>query len=97
MIDLAALGPTALLPFILIGFAAQLVDGALGMAFGVICNMLLVAVMGVPQATGPARIHLVEMFTIGVSGLSPLLNRNIAWPRLFSPSVPALMYGVTGA
>ena len=36
MIDFAAIDFTALLPFILIGFAAQLVDGALGMAFGVI-------------------------------------------------------------
>jgi hypothetical protein len=40
----------ALLPFIAVGFAAQLVDGALGMAFGVISNTLLVAVMGVPPA-----------------------------------------------
>ena len=31
-----------LLPFIGVGFAAQLVDGALGMAFGVISNTLLV-------------------------------------------------------
>ena len=46
MFDLAVLDPSSLLPFILIGFAAQLVDGALGMAFGVICNTLLVA--GVP-------------------------------------------------
>ena len=36
-----------LLPFIAVGFAAQLVDGALGMAFGVISNTLLVGVMGV--------------------------------------------------
>ena len=55
MIDLAAIDFPALLPFILIGFAAQLVDGALGMAFGVICNTLLVAVLGVPPATASAR------------------------------------------
>src|SRR3546814_6383770 len=88
MIDLAALGPTALLPFILIGFAAQLVDGALGMAFGVICNTLLVAVMGVPPATASARIHIVEMFTTGVSGISHLLHRNIEWPLFFRLLVP---------
>ena len=39
-----------LLPFILVGFGAQIVDGALGMAFGVICNTLLVAVIGLPPA-----------------------------------------------
>ena len=35
-----------LLPFMLIGFAAQLIDGALGMAFGVISSTLMVGVMG---------------------------------------------------
>ena len=37
-----------LLPFIGVGFAAQLVDGALGMAFGVISNTLMVGVLGMP-------------------------------------------------
>ena len=37
----------AIWPYIAVGFAAQLVDGALGMAFGVICSTLLVSVMGV--------------------------------------------------
>ena len=44
---LSQLDVAGLLPFIAVGFGAQLVDGALGMAFGVICNTLLVAVMGV--------------------------------------------------
>src|SRR3546814_3093758 len=91
MIDLAALGPTALLPFILIGFAAQLVDGALGMAFGVICNTLLVAVMGVPPATASARIHIVEMFTTGVSGISHLLHRNIERSEEHTSELQSLM------
>ena len=45
--DLGGFDLAYLLPFIAVGFAAQLVDGALGMAFGVICNTLLVGVMGV--------------------------------------------------
>jgi len=40
----------SLLPYIAVGFAAQLVDGALGMAFGVISNALMVGVLGVPPA-----------------------------------------------
>ena len=40
----------AIAPFIAIGFAAQMVDGALGMAFGIISSTLLVSVMGVPPA-----------------------------------------------
>jgi len=97
MFDLAALDPTALLPFILIGFAAQLVDGALGMAFGVICNTLLVAVMGVPPATASARIHVVEVFTTAVSGISHLLHRNIEWSLFFRLLIPGLIGGITGA
>ena len=97
MFDLAALDPSALLPFILIGFAAQLVDGALGMAFGVICNTLLVAVMGVPPATASARIHVVEVFTTGVSGISHLLHRNIEWGLFLKLLIPGLIGGVSGA
>ena len=44
----------AVLPFVLIGFLAQLVDGALGMAFGVITNTLLVSVLGLPPARASA-------------------------------------------
>jgi uncharacterized protein len=97
MTDLAAIDFTALLPFILIGFAAQLVDGALGMAFGVICNTLLVAVLGVPPATASARIHVVEIFTTGASGLSHLFHRNIDWPLFWRLLIPGVIGGVLGA
>lgn len=97
MIDLAAIDIHALLPFILIGFAAQLVDGALGMAFGVICNTLLVAVMGVPPATASARIHVVEIFTTGVSGISHVLHGNIDWPLFWRLLIPGVVGGVLGA
>ncbi len=97
MIDFAAIDFTALLPFILIGFAAQLVDGALGMAFGVICNTLLVAVLGVPPATASARIHVVEIFTTGASGLSHLFHRNIDWPLFWRLLIPGVVGGILGA
>lgn len=97
MIDFAAIDLSALLPFILIGFAAQLVDGALGMAFGVICNTLLVAVLGVPPATASARIHVVEIFTTGASGLSHLFHRNIDWPLFWRLLIPGVVGGVLGA
>ena len=53
----------ALLPFIAIGFAAQLVDGALGMAFGVICNTLLVGVVGVAPAEASEHVQVGAEFT----------------------------------
>lgn len=97
MMEFAGIDFTALLPFILIGFAAQLVDGALGMAFGVICNTLLVAVLGVPPATASARIHVVEIFTTGASGLSHLFHRNIDWPLFWRLLIPGVIGGVLGA
>lgn len=86
-----------ILPFIAIGFAAQLVDGALGMAFGVITSTLLVGMLGVPPATASASVHLVECFTTGVSGISHTIHKNVNW-KLFSRLViPGIIGGVTGA
>lgn len=86
-----------LLPFIAVGFAAQMIDGALGMAFGVISQTLLVAVLGIPPASASASVHLVEMFTSGASGASHIWHKNIDW-GLFRRLVPfGIIGGVTGA
>ena len=85
-----------ILPFILVGFAAQLVDGALGMAFGVISTTLLVS-RGVDPAVASASVHAVEVFTTGASGISHTLHRNVNW-RLFRRIViPGIIGGVLGA
>lgn len=91
-VDLAAL-----MPFIAVGFAAQLVDGALGMAFGVICNTLLVGVLGVPPALASQRVHIVECFTTATSGISHLLHRNIDKRLFFRLLIPGVCGGVAGA
>lgn len=84
-------------PFIAIGFAAQMIDGALGMAFGVTTQTLLVSVMGVPPASASASVHLVELFTTGASGISHAWRRNVDW-GLFRRLVPfGVLGGVTGA
>lgn len=96
MLDLSSLTLADVLPFIAIGFAAQLVDGALGMAFGVISTTLLVS-LGVPPAAASAGVHTVESFTTGVSGASHILHRNVDW-RLFARLViPGVIGGVLGA
>lgn len=88
--------PSALLPFILVGFAAQLVDGALGMAFGVISSTILIS-LGVPPATASAGVHVVESFTTGASGVSHVYHRNVDW-RLFARLVvPGMIGGILGA
>jgi uncharacterized membrane protein YfcA len=85
-----------LLPFILIGFCAQLVDGALGMAFGAISSTLLIS-SGLPPAAASASVHIVESFTTGVSGISHSLMRNVDWRLLARLAIPGVIGGVLGA
>lgn len=79
------------LTFMLIGFLAQIVDGALGMAFGVLATTSLLAV-GVPPAVASAMTHVTECFTTAASGLSHLYHRNVDW-RLVVRLAPAGMLG----
>jgi uncharacterized membrane protein YfcA len=83
-------------PFIGIGFAAQLVDGALGMAFGVLSTTLLLS-LGVPPAAASAGVHTVETFTTGVSGISHILHRNVDWKLFARLAGSGVVGGVLGA
>ena len=85
-----------ILLFAAIGFLAQLVDGALGMAFGVISTTLLLS-LGVPPAKASAGVHTVETFTTGVSGISHILHRNVDWRLLARIAVPGMIGGALGA
>lgn len=87
----------ALLPYIAIGFAAQLVDGALGMAFGVISNTLMVGVLGVAPALASQRVHVVECFTTATSAISHLLHGNVDKSLFLRLLLPGIIGGVTGA
>ncbi len=94
--NFSALEIMDLLPFILVGLAAQIVDGALGMAFGVISSTLLGSVLGVPPAQVSASVHLAEIFTTGASGLSHAWFRNIDWRLFVRIAVPGVIGGVFG-
>ena len=99
MFDLSHFALGNFLVFIAIGFTAQLVDGALGMAFGVISTTLLIAMGSPPMnpAAASAAVHTVETFTTGVSGISHTAHRNVDW-RLFTRLViPGVIGGVLGA
>ncbi len=85
-----------LLPFIAVGFAAQMVDGALGMAFGVISNTLLLS-LGVPPAAASAGVHTVETFTTAVSGISHALHKNVNWKLFLRLMIPGVIGGALGA
>ncbi|MBA4041511.1 MAG: hypothetical protein C0474_06915 [Sphingobium sp.] len=87
----------SLLPFVAVGFLAQLIDGALGMAFGVVNSTLLVGVLGISPVAASASVHAVETFTTAASGLSHIAHRNVDW-RLFRRLViPGVIGGALGA
>ena len=97
MIDITTIDWHAIAPFIAIGFGAQLVDGALGMAFGIITNTLLISVLGMAPAQASARVHLVEVFTTAASGISHALHKNVDWKLFARLVIPGVIGGVTGA
>ncbi len=97
MIDFGVFDFYALLPFILVGFFAQLVDGALGMAFGVITNTMLVGFLGIPPAQASAKVHVVEVFTTAMSGLNHFFHGNIEWPLFWRLLIPGVVGGICGA
>ena len=82
--------------FILIGIGAQLVDGALGMAFGLVSSSVLLA-MGLPPAAVSASIHTAEVFTTGASGVSHLAAGNVDRRLFLRLALPGAVGGALGA
>jgi len=82
--------------FVLGGFIAQMIDGSLGMAYGVSASTFLMS-FGVSPAAASASIHASEIFTSGVSGLSHLKFQNVN-KRLFkSLLIPGVLGAIAGA
>jgi uncharacterized membrane protein YfcA len=87
---------TEFLIYVAVGFVAQLIDGALGMAFGVTATSLLLSV-GVAPAAASATVHIAECVTSGVSGVSHHAFGNIN-PTLFRALVlPGMLGAAIGA
>ena len=76
--------------------AAQLVDGSLGMAYGVTSTTLLLAV-GVSPALASAAVHIGEVGTCAVSGLSHWRFGNVDWSKIAWMAVPGGVGGFLGA
>ena len=85
-----------ILMFVAIGFFAQMVDGALGMAFGVIASSSLMAI-GAPPAIASAAVHAAEIVTTGISGASHIWNKNVDRKLFFKLVVTGVCGGVLGA
>jgi uncharacterized protein len=79
-----------------IGFVAQIVDGTLGMAFGVITNTALLT-MGLPPAQASALVHTAEIFTTGASAAAHIYHRNVDWRLVRRLGVAGVAGAVLGA
>jgi uncharacterized protein len=86
----------ALIVLIVIGFFAQLVDGALGMAYGATSSTLLLA-YGLSPATASASVHLAELGTTAVSGFSHWRFGNVDWRTVRRIGIPGAVGAFLGA
>ena len=84
------------LSFLAIGFFAQLVDGALGMAFGVISTTALLT-LGLSPAHASAMVHTAEVFTTGVSAVSHAIHNNIKQRLVIELAVAGSVGAIIGA
>ena len=80
--------------FIVIGFAAQIIDGTLGMAYGVSCRTFLKTVAGLPSALASAVVHVAEVPTTLASGLSHIKLKNVDKSLFFHLAIPGVIGGV---
>ena len=79
-----------------VGFFAQLIDGALGMGFGVISSVVLLA-FGVPPSHTSASVHAAKLFTTAASGASHIIHGNVDRRILIILSVAGTIGGILGA
>jgi hypothetical protein len=82
--------------FLAVGFVAQLVDGALGMAYGVLTNTALLTI-GLPPAHASALVHTAEIFTTSASAASHIYHRNVDWRIVARLGVTGVLGAILGA
>ena len=78
------------------GFVAQLVDGSLGMAYGVTSTTLLLAV-GLTPAIASASVHIAEVGTTAASGVAHWRFGNVDWSKIVWMAVPGAVGAFVGA
>ncbi|WP_439488724.1 sulfite exporter TauE/SafE family protein [Algoriphagus sp.] len=82
--------------FLLVGFVAQSIDGALGMAYGVSCNSILLGI-GIPPASASAWVHFAQVFTSLASGISHWKMGNVDWKLAKKLLIPGVLGSILGA
>ncbi len=81
---------------LLVGFTAQMIDGTLGMAYGVSSSTLLRA-MGIPSAMASFCTHAAEIFTTLTSGIFHVKMKNFSRSLFFRLLIPGMLGGILGA
>lgn len=85
-----------LIVLVVVGFLAQLVDGALGMAYGATSSTLLLAA-GLSPATASASVHLAELGTTAAAGVSHWRFGNVDWRTVRRIGIPGAIGAFAGA
>ena len=80
----------------LTGFVAQLIDGALGMGYGVASATVLLS-MGINPAAMSGSIHTAEVFASGASGISHYKFGNVNMKLFWKLVIPGVLGAVSGA
>jgi uncharacterized membrane protein YfcA len=82
--------------FVLIGFVAQMIDGALGMAYGASSNTMLITA-GVPSDVAIQSIKISEVFTTAASGISHWKMGNVNKKLFKNLIVPGVLGAIAGS
>jgi uncharacterized protein len=81
----------------IVGFVAQLVDGSLGMAYGVTSTTLLLAIAGLTPALASTVVHISEAGTTLASGVSHWRFGNVDWSKILWLAIPGGIGAFVGA
>jgi uncharacterized membrane protein YfcA len=87
---------SSILYYVVGGFIAQMIDGALGMAYGVTATTFLLSV-GITPAAASASVHASEVFTSGVSGYMHLKFGNVNSKLFKTLVIPGVIGAILGA
>lgn len=85
-----------MITFIILGFIAEIIDGCLGMAYGVFLTSLLIS-NGSSLIMASSSIHFSEIFTTLASGISHIKQKNVDFNMLKKLAVSGVIGGITGA
>jgi len=87
---------SSIIVYIIVGFIAQMIDGALGMAYGVTSTTFLLSI-GIPPVAASASVHTAEVFASGASGLAHLRFGNVDKELFKKLLIPGIIGGILGA